>query len=218
MPLVQPSQENLNPTGHVSSCSQHPLQPPFIYKNKTKSPSKVVPVASWICETNVEYFWVCLMSSQILFLIPRVPTTRLIIHNAGRGNSSPCPYNTRLATVDPIASECGLGFRGRVSLKGLKQGSRGLWVVRATSVPESADGGAEAEATRDRGSLVRGVQLTGMFGLWYLLNIYFNIFNKQVSTVSFNGFNLVLPGCFCCWVCSFLPWTIKLHCFLIWFV
>lgn len=101
----------------------------------------------------------------------------------GRGNSSPCPYNTRLATVDRIASECGLGFRGRVSLKGLKQGSRGLWVVRATSVPESADGGAEAEATRDRGSLVRGLQLTGMFGLWYLLNIYFNIFNKQVLRV-----------------------------------
>ncbi|KAJ8440142.1 hypothetical protein Cgig2_003467 [Carnegiea gigantea] len=131
----------------------------------------------------------------------------------GRGNSSPCPYNTRLATVDPIASECGLGFRGRVSLKGLKQGSRGLWVVRATSVPETADGGAEAEATQDRGSLVRGLQLTGMFGLWYLLNIYFNIFNKQVSTVSFNGFNLVLPSFFCCWVLRVYPFPSTLTAF-----
>ena len=131
------------------------------------------------------------MTSQILFLIPRVPITNPIIHNAGRGNTGPCPCNMRLATVDLITSECGLGSRGGVSwssfrdpLTGLKKGSQGLWVVRAVSVPGSADGDAEAKVTTDSGSLVRGLQLTGMFGLWYLLNIYFNIFNKQVYTVS----------------------------------
>lgn len=32
----------------------------------------------------------------------------------------------------------------------------------------------------ESGSLVKGLKLGGMFGVWYLLNIYYNIFNKQV--------------------------------------
>lgn len=45
--------------------------------------------------------------------------------------------------------------------------------VMATSAPESVD---EAPKSKALGTL----QLGGMFALWYSLNIYFNIFNKQV--------------------------------------
>lgn len=44
----------------------------------------------------------------------------------------------------------------------------------ATPGPESA-----GEASESSG-LTRTLQLGAMFGIWYLLNIYFNIYNKQV--------------------------------------
>lgn len=46
---------------------------------------------------------------------------------------------------------------------------------QATSVPESA-GDSSAESS----SLLKTLQLGSLFGLWYLFNIYFNIYNKQV--------------------------------------
>lgn len=49
--------------------------------------------------------------------------------------------------------------------------------VRASSVPESA---GESEKS---GNLVQTLQLGSLFGLWYLFNIYFNIYNKQVLKV-----------------------------------
>ncbi|XP_058091838.1 triose phosphate/phosphate translocator, non-green plastid, chloroplastic [Magnolia sinica] len=49
--------------------------------------------------------------------------------------------------------------------------------VRASSVPESA-----GESTKSS-SLVQTLQLGSLFGLWYLFNIYFNIYNKQVLKV-----------------------------------
>ncbi|KAI4336154.1 hypothetical protein L6164_014719 [Bauhinia variegata] len=45
----------------------------------------------------------------------------------------------------------------------------------ATSVPESAD--------ESSGSLFKTVELGVLFGLWYLFNIYFNIYDKQVLKV-----------------------------------
>ncbi|KAJ6751615.1 hypothetical protein OIU85_002082 [Salix viminalis] len=49
--------------------------------------------------------------------------------------------------------------------------------VRAASVPEST---GEIEKSSD---LAGTMQLGAMFGIWYLLNIFFNIFNKQVLKV-----------------------------------
>ncbi|XP_010251200.1 PREDICTED: phosphoenolpyruvate/phosphate translocator 1, chloroplastic-like [Nelumbo nucifera] len=49
--------------------------------------------------------------------------------------------------------------------------------VNATSVPESA--GESAKSV----SLIQTLQLGSLFGLWYLFNIYFNIYNKQVLKV-----------------------------------
>lgn len=52
-----------------------------------------------------------------------------------------------------------------------------LWnlIVRSEAVPESR---IEVANTND---WVRTLQLAAMFAIWYTLNIYFNIFNKQVS-------------------------------------
>ncbi|XP_057464962.1 triose phosphate/phosphate translocator, non-green plastid, chloroplastic-like [Actinidia eriantha] len=49
--------------------------------------------------------------------------------------------------------------------------------VRATSWPESA--GEKEKAS----SMASTMQLGALFGLWYLFNIYFNIYNKQVLKV-----------------------------------
>lgn len=57
--------------------------------------------------------------------------------------------------------------------------------LRSAAAPDSRDEAAKAD------KLVRTVQLAAMFGVWYLLNIYFNIFNKQVL---FNFFcNSIIP-------------------------
>ena len=45
-------------------------------------------------------------------------------------------------------------------------------------LPLAAAEGAGEEAG---GGLVKTLQLGALFGLWYLFNIYFNIYNKQVS-------------------------------------
>lgn len=47
--------------------------------------------------------------------------------------------------------------------------------LKSATVPENLEGGDSKS-----GSLVKGLKLGGMFGVWYLLNIYYNIFNKQV--------------------------------------
>ncbi|XP_021773019.1 phosphoenolpyruvate/phosphate translocator 2, chloroplastic-like [Chenopodium quinoa] len=73
---------------------------------------------------------------------------------------------------------CALSF-SPIRFNSTKQGSRNLLVVRAVSIPESADGGAETKSS----SVALPLQLGGMFLLWYLLNIYFNIYNKQVLKV-----------------------------------
>ncbi|XP_072990437.1 phosphoenolpyruvate/phosphate translocator 1, chloroplastic-like [Typha latifolia] len=46
-----------------------------------------------------------------------------------------------------------------------------------------AGAAASAPGGADSGSLLRTLQLGSLFGLWYLFNIYFNIYNKQVLKV-----------------------------------
>uniref|UniRef100_A0A7N2MN39 Sugar phosphate transporter domain-containing protein n=1 Tax=Quercus lobata TaxID=97700 RepID=A0A7N2MN39_QUELO len=53
--------------------------------------------------------------------------------------------------------------------------------VKATSVPEAA--GEKPESS----SLFKTLELGALFGLWYLFNIYFNIYNKQVLSVEICG-------------------------------
>lgn len=49
-------------------------------------------------------------------------------------------------------------------------------VAAAGKVAAAQGAGEEAG-----GGLVKTLQLGALFGLWYLFNIYFNIYNKQVS-------------------------------------
>ena len=71
--------------------------------------------------------------------------------------------------------------------------------VKATSVPEAA--GEKPESS----SLFKTLELGALFGLWYLFNIYFNIYNKQVR-FRFDSFSkhLRLRICvfFFFWLCS----------------
>lgn len=48
----------------------------------------------------------------------------------------------------------------------------------ATAVPESADEGEKS------GKLTKILELGLLFAMWYLFNIYFNIYNKQVRFAS----------------------------------
>ncbi|CAL9158302.1 phosphoenolpyruvate/phosphate translocator 2, chloroplastic [Musa acuminata AAA Group] len=54
------------------------------------------------------------------------------------------------------------------------------FAARAASVPDSASAG---DGATDSGGILQTVQLGSLFGLWYLFNIYFNIYNKQVLKV-----------------------------------
>ncbi|RZR76990.1 hypothetical protein BHM03_00001921 [Ensete ventricosum] len=56
---------------------------------------------------------------------------------------------------------------------------KGGLTVRASSVPESTGGGSD-KAAAPGGDLLQTLLLGSLFGLWYLFNIYFNIYNKQV--------------------------------------
>ncbi|KAL9233270.1 hypothetical protein vseg_008291 [Gypsophila vaccaria] len=132
------------------------------------------------------------MSAQTLFLVPKRPFLSVSIFRAGRSNVTffHCSCECRLALVDSRTSG---SLNGRVlhceasclpsSTRVIsflsKRGSRSSVVARAVSLPENADGDAQVQAS----SLARSLQLGGMFCLWYLLNVYFNIFNKQVLKV-----------------------------------
>lgn len=67
--------------------------------------------------------------------------------------------------------------------------------VRASSVPESAD-----ESPTKASELAQTLLLGSLFGLWYLFNIYFNIYNKQVALPFFRFerfllFEKLISGC-----------------------
>lgn len=79
------------------------------------------------------------------------------------GNLSLC-YDSRFNRKSPVSL-----FVSNQRWNGFK--------VRAASVPENTG------ETRKRKDLVGTLKLGSMFAIWYLLNIYFNIYNKQVLKV-----------------------------------
>uniref|UniRef100_A0A0D9XC71 Sugar phosphate transporter domain-containing protein n=1 Tax=Leersia perrieri TaxID=77586 RepID=A0A0D9XC71_9ORYZ len=54
---------------------------------------------------------------------------------------------------------------------------------RDVAVAAAAGKSAAAAGEEEGGGLVKTLQLGALFGLWYLFNIYFNIYNKQVLKV-----------------------------------
>ncbi|KAK9225004.1 hypothetical protein WN943_010045 [Citrus x changshan-huyou] len=76
---------------------------------------------------------------------------------------------------------------------------------RTASVPDSVDETPEPSAA------IQTLQLGGMFGLWYLLNIYFNIFNKQVLKVFPYPTTVTAFQFGCGSVMIILMWTLNLY-------
>jgi len=74
---------------------------------------------------------------------------------------------------------------------------------RVASVPvvhaAAAEGGEAAAEAPKTSEFMKTLQLGSLFGLWYLFNIYFNIYNKQVSVPAV----LLSLGCLVC--LFFLP-------------
>ncbi|CAN6809266.1 unnamed protein product [Brassica oleracea] len=63
----------------------------------------------------------------------------------------------------------------------------------------------------ESGSLVKGLKLGGMFGVWYLLNIYYNIFNKQVLRVYPYPATVTAFQLGCGTLMISIMWLLKLH-------
>ncbi|XWS40721.1 hypothetical protein CRYUN_Cryun17cG0019600 [Craigia yunnanensis] len=79
--------------------------------------------------------------------------------------------------VSSFLSSCS-GFSARNSKSFIiSNGRYDRFKVKTTSVPENIG------ETKDSSGLARTLQLGAMTAVWYLLNIYFNIFNKQVLKV-----------------------------------
>ncbi|XP_021718921.1 triose phosphate/phosphate translocator, non-green plastid, chloroplastic-like [Chenopodium quinoa] len=102
-------------------------------------------------------------------------------------SSAATSASRRLSVVSSLSDESSFNlirrssssrFDGLVSLPSLKgkkpSEKEDELVVKATSLPESADADEAPKA------ISRTLELGILFGLWYLFNIYFNIYNKQV--------------------------------------
>jgi solute carrier family 35 protein E1 len=140
-----------------------------------------------LCLSFSLLFFYSKMLSTALALSLSTPVLRpqkpLYVHSSPR--FSPC---INLPSLKPLDTVCCHGFsRRKTSLSGCclscntrisaficRNHGYGSIKVRAASVPDST---GEFEKSSDA---ARTMQLGAMFGIWYLLNIYFNIFNKQV--------------------------------------
>ncbi|XP_076944814.1 phosphoenolpyruvate/phosphate translocator 2, chloroplastic-like [Bidens hawaiensis] len=80
-------------------------------------------------------------------------------------------------------------------------------VVRAAA---SAANETSGEST-DPAKVGKTLQLAAMFGVWYLLNIYFNIFNKQVLKVFPYPTTVTTCQFGCGTLMILIMWTLKLH-------
>ncbi|XP_021593829.1 phosphoenolpyruvate/phosphate translocator 2, chloroplastic isoform X2 [Manihot esculenta] len=106
--------------------------------------------------------------------IPRFnPTVKL---TSFRQPQTSCSLGLSCQRTSFLSSSCQC-FKSRVSSSIIcsNHGCQSLR-VRAASVPGST-------SENETSDLFRITQLGAMFGIWYLLNIYFNIFNKQVLKV-----------------------------------
>ncbi|CAM6085325.1 unnamed protein product [Calypogeia fissa] len=114
----------------------------------------------------------------------RVPNRRTAVPELGSSFFSRNP----ILAVGP-----GLGVGKLVVVDQQQRRRKGGFQVRAATtdpegvVPPGADGIAvpvpEAATDASTSQLTKTLQLGSLFGLWYLFNIYFNLYNKQVLKV-----------------------------------
>ncbi|XP_074292752.1 phosphoenolpyruvate/phosphate translocator 2, chloroplastic-like [Silene latifolia] len=183
----------------------------------------MVPVVHIFAAIKTMYFWKCAltpkgMSTQTLFLVPKRPISIPNGFYAVPGSIFfTCCCSSRVACRSvgralhweascPPASSWLIFSRS-------KRGLENSLVARAVSIPENADGeaGADAEAEAKASQLVQRLQLGGMLFLWYLLNVYFNIFNKQVLKVFPYPSTITAFQFGCGSILVLLMWSLNLH-------
>ncbi|KAJ0905738.1 putative triose phosphate/phosphoenolpyruvate translocator, sugar phosphate transporter [Helianthus annuus] len=81
-------------------------------------------------------------------------------------------------------------------------------IVVARAAASASEASGESSNAAEIG---RTLQLAAMFGVWYLLNIYFNIFNKQVLKVFPYPTTLTTFQFGCGTLMVLIMWTLKLH-------
>ncbi|KAI3512905.1 hypothetical protein L1887_20227 [Cichorium endivia] len=81
--------------------------------------------------------------------------------------------------------------------------------VKATSVRDSAEESDAAAVAKSK--MAQTVVLGLLFGVWYLFNIYFNIYNKQVLEVFPNPVTLTAVQLAVGTFIIFLTWALNLH-------
>ncbi|KAK3224809.1 hypothetical protein Dsin_004671 [Dipteronia sinensis] len=90
-------------------------------------------------------------------------------------SSSPSLPLRRSWNLSSSSSSSSSMFRPWAAVPLIDPEAKNRFEVRATAVPESV-GGEEEKSSSMNKTLVLGL----LFGFWYLFNIYFNIYNKQV--------------------------------------
>ncbi|KAL7615941.1 hypothetical protein Lser_V15G01034 [Lactuca serriola] len=100
---------------------------------------------------------------------------------------------------------------GRIStrLPVIKRESSDTFEVKTTSVPDSADESDAAAVAKSK--MAETLVLGLLFGVWYLFNIYFNIYNKQVLEVFPNPVTLTAVQLAVGTTIIFLTWALNLH-------
>lgn len=101
------------------------------------------------------------------------------IYSCNSLNSTSCHKHTQTSSFSSSISSSSVIFGNRGNLSSSLLLSNDLQARAASaSVPENSENEAAKQS-----DLVGTLQLGAMFGIWYSLNIYFNIYNKQVLKV-----------------------------------
>ncbi|KAJ4960820.1 hypothetical protein NE237_020730 [Protea cynaroides] len=127
------------------------------------------------------------------------------------GSSSPLCHSARFSnwiSAPSLVSDQGKkDFKVEATSIPESSGDQGKkdFKVEATSIPESS---VESEKSS---SLIQTLQLGLLFGLWYLFNIFFNIYNKQVLKVFPFPVTATTFQFFTGTVLVILMWTLNLY-------
>lgn len=100
----------------------------------------------------------------------RVNLSAKSTHDVNSNGGASSSFTRRSWSLPPSSSSSSFKFRPNLLLS---SSSSDPSPPKAASVSDNAD-------SSDSGSLIKTLQLGSLFGFWYLFNIYFNIYNKQV--------------------------------------
>ncbi|CAN8269785.1 unnamed protein product [Cochlearia groenlandica] len=138
-----------------------------------------------------------------------LPSTLLLVTHVKSTNPQSALMNKRRRAISASSSSSSSGccYYPRWLVLSRKRGFNNGFKLRSGTLPpgdvESGGGGG--------GDVVKKMKLGGMFGVWYILNIYYNILNKQVLTLypypaTVTAFQL---GCGTLMISAM--WILKLH-------